>query len=333
MQAKIDVERAELEATFREQVGDGSVTSPAGSMRVRENVERYLTGLTSSVIPGQPFEDERVKPETGKYTLAVVKVDLHELKGEPRGKRPPWRVTDAKGTVLALSKVGGEVVDQDLRNTKSVKGKYPVDSRAICNFCDGTHELEKSFKFRDKRYAQRKDFVWKQNLCENCLKPNHIARRCRGLGACLLSDCGERHHTLLHPPSFSGTPMGFGESGRTQTTSDQVNTNSSEANEESATGSPHHIEAGGDRTANSNGTRISLRIVPVRVSAKNGREVETYAFLDDGSDETLCLQCLVEELDVEGSPTAFALTTINTEGTQRLGEEVSLTVKALTSNE
>ena len=124
--------------------------------------------------------------------------------------------------------------------------------------------------------------------------------------------------------------MGLGESGRTQPISDQVNTNSSEANEESATASPHHIEAGGDRTANSNETRISLRIVPVRVSAKNGREVETYAFLDDGSDTTLCLQRLVEELNVEGSPTSFSLTTINAEGTQRLGEEVSLTVKALT---
>ena len=32
MQAKIDAERAELEATCREQVGDGSVTSPAGSV-------------------------------------------------------------------------------------------------------------------------------------------------------------------------------------------------------------------------------------------------------------------------------------------------------------
>jgi len=127
--------------------------------------------------------------------------------------------------------------------------------------------------------------------------------------------------------------MSFGESERTQTTSDQVNTNSSEANEESATARPHHIEAGGDRAANSNDTRISLRIVPVRVSANNGREVETYAFLDDGSDTTLCLQRLVEELDVEGSPTLFALTTINAEGTQLLGEEVSLTVKALTSNE
>ena len=172
-----------------------------------------------------------------------------------------------------------------------------------------------------------------RTLCENCLKPNHIARRCRSLGACLLSGCRERHHSLLHPPSSSGTPMDSGGSGRTQTTSDQVNTNSSEANEESATVSPHHIEAGGDRTANSNDTRISLRIVPVRVSGKNGREVETYAFFDDGADTTLCLQRLVQELDVEVSPTSFALTTINAEGTQRLGEEVSLTVKALTSNE
>ena len=174
--------------------------------------------------------------------------------------------------------------------------------------------------------------MWKQNLCENCLKPNHIARRCRGLGACLLWLWRETPY-VASPTEFLWYSHGLWREWKKQTTSDQVNTNSSEANEESATGSPHHIEAGGDRTANSNGTRISLRIVPVRVSAKNGREVETYAFLDDGSDETLCLQCLVEELDVEGSPTAFALTTINTEGTQRLGEEVSLTVQALTSNE
>ena len=159
--------------------------------------------------------------------------------GEPRGKRPPWRVTDAKGTVLALFKVEGEDVNQDPSNTKNVKGKYPVDNRAICKFCGGTHELEKCFKFRDKRYAQRKDFVRKHNLCENCLKPNHIARRCRSLGACLLSGCRERHHSLFHPPSSSGTPMNSGKSGRTQTTSDQVNTNSSEANEELACEQAH----------------------------------------------------------------------------------------------
>ena len=47
----------------------------------------------------------------------------------------------------------------------------------------------------------------------------------------------------------------------------------------------------------------------------------------------LCLQHLIEELDDEGLPTSFALTSINAEGTQRLKEEVSPTVKALTLNE
>ena len=79
IQARIDAERAELEAAFGEQVAYSSVISSAGSVRVHENVERYLTGLPS-VIPGQPFEGERVKPETGKYTLPEVKVDPSELK-------------------------------------------------------------------------------------------------------------------------------------------------------------------------------------------------------------------------------------------------------------
>ena len=50
-------------------------------------------------------------------------------------------------------------------------------------------------------------------------------------------------------------------------------------------------------------------------------------------DTSLCLQRLTEEVGVKGSPTSLAFTTLNTEGTQRLGEELSLTVKALTSND
>ena len=87
MQAKIDAERAELEATFREQVGDGCHFPYRICAGLRE-LERYLTGLTSSVIPGQPFVDERGKPETGKYTLVEVKVDPHELKFSSGGATP-----------------------------------------------------------------------------------------------------------------------------------------------------------------------------------------------------------------------------------------------------
>ena len=71
MQARIDAERAELEAAFGDQVGHSSVISAAGSVRVHENVERYLTGLPY-VIPGQPFEGEHVKPETGNRKIHLA---------------------------------------------------------------------------------------------------------------------------------------------------------------------------------------------------------------------------------------------------------------------
>ena len=64
-----------------------------------------------------------------------------------------------------------------------------------------------------------------------------------------------------------------------------------------------------------------------------GREVETYAFLGDGSDTTLCLTSLAEELGLFGAPTDFALTTVNAEDEVRSSREVQLTVKALKSDE
>ena len=98
-------------------------------------------------------------------------------------------------------------------------------------------------------HAESKDFIWKQNLCEYCLESNHVARSCIRPGVCLLSGCGERHHSLLHPPSSSITPMDLGASGRTKTTSDQVSTGFKETNKASPTVTPHHIKAREDCTA------------------------------------------------------------------------------------
>ena len=67
--------------------------------------------------------------------------------------------------------------------------------------------------------------------------------------------------------------------------------------------------------------RVSLRIVPARVSgADGGPEVETYAFLDDGSDITLCFNSLAETLGLSGKPMTFSLTT----KTRKTGPEAVL---------
>ncbi|KAL9976439.1 hypothetical protein ACROYT_G013739 [Oculina patagonica] len=69
-----------------------------------------------------------------------------------------------------------------------------------CLFCNGTHSLKRCFKFRDKTYDERKEFVLTKSLCVNCLRTSHLARRCRFAKACLFCGCGRRHHSLLHPP-------------------------------------------------------------------------------------------------------------------------------------
>jgi len=66
------------------------------------------------VIPGQPFEDEGVKPETRKYNLAEVKVDPHELKFLSGGATPHGIPTIPRGSCRpGKSGCHGEDVNPD----------------------------------------------------------------------------------------------------------------------------------------------------------------------------------------------------------------------------
>ncbi|XP_068756155.1 uncharacterized protein [Montipora capricornis] len=60
---------------------------------------------------------------------------------------------------------------------------------SVCLFCDGSHALEKCFRFRDRSYKECKEFVLNKRLCMNCLRENHVAKRCRLARACMLSGC------------------------------------------------------------------------------------------------------------------------------------------------
>ena len=42
----------------------------------------------------------------------------------------------------------------------------------------------------------------------------------------------------------------------------------------------------------------------------NDKQITMYAFPNNGSDATLCLRGLLEELDLESEPTDFTLTTV-----------------------
>ena len=73
-----------------------------------------------------------------------------------------------------------------------------------------------------------------------------------------------------------------------------------------------------------------MQIVPVRVrGGEGGPEIETYAFLDNSSDTTLCLSSLAESLGVSRKPVHFSLSSINAENIPKSEYKVSLNVLAL----
>nr|XP_039272241.1 uncharacterized protein LOC120346540 [Styela clava] len=75
-----------------------------------------------------------------------------------------------------------------------------------------------------------------------------------------------------------------------------------------------------------------LNIVPVKICA-NRREIETYAFLDEGSTACLCDERLLDLLKLRGKKTQFSLTTVNAVQTSQDGYAVDFTVKSLDGRE
>jgi hypothetical protein len=159
------------------------------------------------------------------------------------------------------------------------------------------------------------DFVRKEKLCDNCFRRNHLGKRYKFNPACMISGCGRKLHSILHPPSKSENEFCEGP-------------NDPARIEES----PHHgNEAGSSGNCSATANRrqkVSLRIVPVKVKNEGGtREIETYEFIDNGS--TLCSKDLVHEVNLSSKPCEFTLTTVNGQDKSRNGQEVKLNIQSL----
>ena len=228
-----------------------------------------------------------------------------------------------KGTLGATRCIETQTSDTRAPSNEGTIGHEERDSHSVrkqikCLYCNQTnHDLERCHKFREKSHKERMDFVRKEKLCDNCFRRYHLAKRCRFNAACMLSDCGRKHHSLLHPPSKLGNEL-------------SGDPNDPARNEES----PHHSNeasssANCSATAN-NRQKVSLRVVPVKVKNEDGtREIETYAFIDSGSDTTLCSKDLVQELNLSSKPCEFTLTTVNGRDESRNGQEVKLNIQSV----
>ncbi|XP_065079713.1 uncharacterized protein LOC135702590 [Ochlerotatus camptorhynchus] len=152
------------------------------------------------------------------------------------------------------------------------------------------HKPKECPTFKAKKLDDRWKAVQEAHLCKRCLYP-HGKWPCKA-PVCGTDGCQEHHHRFLHP----GNPLD-GENFRRSATTTSKGV---------VTVHQHQHQ------------RILFRIIPVSLHA-NGKTVNTFAFLDGGSDSTLLENSIAKELGVTGP--VFPLCMQWTNGVKRTEED------------
>jgi len=187
-----------------------------------------------------------------------------------------------------------------------------------CPLCSEQHWLSRCDSFKTKTVDERVKFTRGKGLCDNCLHTGHMAKFCPKESFCKIENCKltRKHSTFLHPKDDqpnkakahnceNSTSAGSQNTAKSSCISSQALCNSTGAGD-SVTGLP---------------------VVPVKVRSKGtDRIIETYAFLDPGSNTTFCTERLINRLGISGKSTTLSLTTMNSDNVMSESQLVSLEV-------
>ena len=77
---------------------------------------------------------------------------------------------------------------------------------------------------------------------------------------------------------------------------------------------------------------MCLNVVPVKISSGLKTEL-SYAFLDQGSTATVCDECLLDLLQITGTPAKLAISTASERADIHRGSKVNLAVHSLAEGE
>ena len=197
----------------------------------------------------------------------------------------------------------------------------PEKKMTACVVCDQGHGIWNCSKFKEMPIQRRWDIVKEHKLCISCLATGHLASKCKKNFKCRVASCNRSHHTLLHNSSVGKTVDRKRESSRATGDSFQDQLEISGQSEDRAFSC-----CSGIKSLDSEG-RVCFKIVPVRIRGSKC-DMDTYAFLDSGSDVTLCLESLVDKLGIPHKSASYEIQTIS--GTKHVsGKEVSLTLDSV----
>ena len=207
--------------------------------------------------------------------------------------------------------------------TFSTEASTTIQRSPECHCCNANHWLSRCEKFKGMKVEERLKLVKAKNLCMNCLFTGHHARECKKDSFCRINGCRGKHSTFLHQVKSDKESKPANDSARS----------SQRSIEEGSTSSLNSSSNGYVDISQASQRIISLPIVPVRVKGPDGnKEVQTYAFLDSGSNTTFCTDNLLKKLNIEGKATQFSLTTLGKHNQLTNGKQASLQVLHLNQN-
>jgi hypothetical protein len=188
-----------------------------------------------------------------------------------------------------------------------------------CPGCDANHWLSQCPQFKGMSLVERFKLVRKKGLCDNCLTRGHLARNCPKKSFCKVQGCKEVHSTYLHESTNNEkTP-------RSKKDNEEHNKAESESETETKVQNGYIKSKQPRKAFVGNSPSIGLAIVPVNVRAIGGeRTVQTYAFLDGGSNTSFCSEALMKQLNMKGKPTRLSLTTLGKANSKTESSIVSL---------
>ncbi|KAJ0181479.1 hypothetical protein K1T71_003564 [Dendrolimus kikuchii] len=158
-----------------------------------------------------------------------------------------------------------------------------TEAKIVCYCCGAEHQTTQCGKLASMSLPARWEWAKETRICFLCLLSKHRRFRCKAR-KCGVNECREPHHALLHQRRETGAVSG---------PIDRAESVSQPADREESvmTASAH----------NSNTERrVLLKVCPITVKGLNGKEVSTYALLDEGSTITLVDEEIAGMLGADG---------------------------------
>ena len=221
----------------------------------------------------------------------------------------------------AFGKIGGDKSGTGTSHQGYSKGTYskpkmktsfatnveesPSNKQLRCSYCElENHTVETCFKLERLTIEERLKHLKHIGVCFGCLKKaSHRSKDCKKKLVC--RKCSKNHPTVLHLDKPAS-----------ETTHVDNKHNTNDRKEERVTNAGichcHHTGAGDN---------ASPCIIPVKVRSKStGIMVETFAYLDSGSDATFCTTTLSQQLNLKGRPTKLDIQTMT--GNRKLNSTI-----------